>query len=48
MVSFINTFLSYLLLMAVILAVSGIGAAIGITLRKRKNSQAPIQGLEEE
>ena len=48
MVNFINTFLSYLLLMVVILVVAGIGVAIGIILRKRKNSQTPIHEIAEE
>lgn len=37
MVSIVNSFLSYLLLMVVILAVAGVGAVIGINARKRKD-----------
>lgn len=37
MVAFFNSFLSYLLLMAVIAAVAGAAAFIGITMRKKKN-----------
>ncbi len=39
LVLFLNSFLSYLLLMAVIVALCGIAIFIGIKLRKRKNSQ---------
>ncbi len=48
MVSFVNSFLSYLVLMLVILVVAGVAVTIGITLRKRKNSQTPIQETVEE
>ena len=34
---FLNSFLSYLVLMLIILVVMGIAVAIGLTLRKRKN-----------
>lgn len=40
MVAFLNTFLSYLLLMVIILVVGGIAITIGINMRKAKNSQA--------
>lgn len=39
-VLFLNSFLSYLLLVAVFVAVSGIAVFIGITLRKRANKKA--------
>lgn len=39
MVSLINSFLSYLLLMAIIVIVGGAAITLGITLRKRKNLQ---------
>ncbi len=39
MVSFVNTFLSYLLLMVIILIVGGIGFSIGLFLRKKKNQK---------
>lgn len=40
MVAFLNSFLSYLLLMLVIAAVAGVAVFIGITLRRRKNQQS--------
>ena len=48
MVNFVNTFLSYILLMAVILVVGGIAVTIGITLRKRKNAQTATVDVAEE
>jgi len=39
MVAFINSFLSYVLLMLVILVVAAAGFAVGRILRKRKNAQ---------
>ncbi|MBQ8598151.1 MAG: hypothetical protein IJ409_10215, partial [Lachnospiraceae bacterium] len=36
---FINSFLSYLLVMAVIVVLVGIAVFIGITMRKKKNLQ---------
>lgn len=39
MVAFINSFLSYVLLMLVILVVAAAGFALGRVLRKRKNAQ---------
>lgn len=38
-VSFVNSFLSYLMLLLVIVILGGIAIAIGITLRKKKNAQ---------
>ena len=38
-ISFINTFLSYVLQLAVIAVLSGIAMFIGIKQRKRKNGQ---------
>lgn len=35
----INVFLSYGLLLVIIVMIAGVGAAIGITARKRKNSK---------
>lgn len=40
MIAFLNSFLSYLLLMLVIAAVAGVAAFIGITLRRRNNRQS--------
>ncbi|MDE7222200.1 MAG: hypothetical protein K2O34_00285 [Acetatifactor sp.] len=39
MTVFLNSFLSYLLLMLVIVVVAGVAVFIGITLRKKKNQQ---------
>lgn len=39
MVSFINAFLSYLLLLFVIVILGAVAVTVGITLRKRKNAQ---------
>lgn len=36
-VSFLNSFLSYLMLLLVIVVVAGIAVAIGISLRRKKN-----------
>lgn len=36
MINFLNSFLSYLLLVGVIVIVAGVAVAIGITLAKRK------------
>lgn len=38
---FANAFLSYLMLLLVIVVLAGIGVFIGITLRKAKNSSLP-------
>ena len=42
MVAFFNSFLSYLLLMVVIIAVAGVAIFIGITMRKKKNQAMPV------
>lgn len=39
MIAFFQSFLSYLLLMLVIVAVAGVAIFIGITLRRKKNQQ---------
>lgn len=39
MVAFINSFLSYVLLMLVIIVVAAAGFIVGRVLRKRKNEQ---------
>lgn len=41
MVAFFNSFLSYLMLMAVIVAMAGAAIFIGITMRKKKNQAEP-------
>ena len=40
LISFVNSFLSYLLVMAVIVVLAGIAIFIGIKLRKSKNAKA--------
>ena len=40
MISFINTFLSYIVLMLIILVVAAIGLSLGLFLRKMKNNKA--------
>ena len=40
MTAFVNVFLSYLLLLLLIVAVAGIAAFIGITMRKKKNAES--------
>lgn len=40
MVAFVNSFLSYLLLLVIMAAVAGVGVFVGITLRKGKNVKA--------
>ncbi|MCM1136299.1 MAG: hypothetical protein NC400_12085 [Clostridium sp.] len=39
LILFINTFLSYLLVMAIIVVLCGVAIFIGIKLRKNKNKQ---------
>lgn len=39
MVNFANTFLSYLVVLGVIVIVAGVAIAIGISLRKKKNKE---------
>lgn len=46
-VSFFNSFLSYLLLLAVIVALAGVAVFIGITLRKKKNADKPVEKAAE-
>lgn len=46
MVAFINTFLSYLLLMLVIVVFAAIGFSIGRILKKMKNSN-PVNEINE-
>lgn len=38
LVSFLNSFMSYLVVMAVIIVVAAVAMTIGITLRKKKNA----------
>ncbi len=46
MVNFINTFLSYILLMVIILVVGACGFIVGQVLRKRKNAKLLAQQEE--
>lgn len=39
MINFINTFLSYIVLAVIIVAVAGVAMAIGLTLAKKKNAK---------
>ena len=48
MVAFINTFLSYIVLMAIILVVAACGFAVGSFLRKNKNQKAVVEAEEKE
>lgn len=48
MVEFINSFMSYGLLMLIIIALCGIGGFIAITLRKRKNDALESESIQEE
>jgi len=53
MISFVNSFLSYLLLMLVIVVLSGCAVAVGLFLRKKKNAkieqeQVISEGMETE
>ncbi len=43
MIGFVNTFLSYILLMVIILVVAACGFAAGVILRKRKDAKALTQ-----
>ncbi len=40
LVSFLNTFLSYLVLLIIIVAVAAVATTIGITMAKKKNAKA--------
>lgn len=40
LILFLNSFLSYLLLMAVIVVIAGVAVFIGIKVRKNKNAKA--------
>lgn len=43
MIAFINTFLSYIVLMLIILVVAALGFSVGRVLRKRKNAKATVE-----
>ena len=38
LVNFLNSFMSYFLLMVIIVVVAGVATAIGITMAKKKNA----------
>lgn len=40
LVSFLNTFLSYLVLLIIIVAVAAVATTVGITMAKKKNAGA--------
>ena len=40
LINFLNVFLSYVVLLVVIVAVAGVALTIGLTLAKRKNAKA--------
>ena len=46
LILFINSFLSYVALMAVIVVLAGIAVYIGITMRKKKNLQQIAENTE--
>ncbi len=48
MVAFINTFLSYIVLMVIILVVAACGFALGLFLRKKKNQKTLVETEEKE
>ncbi len=48
MIAFINTFLSYIVLMLVILVVAACGFVLGRFLRKRKNQKVVVETEEKQ
>lgn len=48
MINFINAFMSYGLLMLIIVCLCGLGVFMGITLRKAKNSKDAVSAQPEE
>lgn len=44
LISFVNSFLSYIMLLLVIAVVGGVAIAIGLTLAKKKNAKAAQEG----
>ena len=43
LILFINSFLSYLLVMAVIVVLAGVAVFIGIKMRKRSNEKSAVE-----
>lgn len=48
MINFINTFLSYIVLMLIILVVAALGFSIGLFLRKKKNQSIAAENMDKE
>ena len=48
LISFLNAFLSYGVLMVIILVVGAVAITIGLTMAKRKNAKAAAQAVTEE
>ena len=48
MIAFINTFLSYIVLMLIILVVAAVGFSVGMVLRKKKNAKAAVEADNKE
>ena len=48
LINFLNAFLSYGVLMVIILAVCAVAIAIGLTMAKRKNAKIADQTVAEE
>lgn len=46
-VSFLNSFLSYLVVLVVIVAVGAVAITLGITLRRKKNKKEGMQQAQE-
>ena len=46
MINFINTFLSQIILMLIIVVVAGAGTAIGLTWAKKKNAETAFSAEE--
>ena len=47
LVAFLNSFLSYLLVFGVFVVIAIVAVAIGITLRKAKNTKAAVEIAED-
>ena len=48
MVAFVNSFLTYLLLLVIMAAIAGFGLFVGILLRKGKNAKAAVEEVKAE
>ena len=48
MVAFVNSFLTYLLLLVIMAAIAGVGLFVGIILRKSKNAKAAVEEVKAE